>query len=228
MFFAYGSQNIFVVDILLQHPGQARTARCLSAHLPFGSISASQVGLLACAGVFLLACPAQAQSTATATEPTLIKGPPAPPAASVLSYWSALVRNTVQDALAPVYASVKDFVHPANAVRAWSVPTDAERSNPYALPYPQDFAPASVSEATSTSNFALQRSALPSSDAGVGTWLGPLRFRIPWLVAPDSVMHAMPTLSLAAYGSVHVDLMAASIGGRGGSSAAYGQLVYRF
>ncbi len=58
--------------------------------------------------------------------------------------------------------------------------------------------------------------------------LGPRRYAIPWLLAPDNAFHAMPTLPLANIGSMRVELTAASTGFRSGSGAIYGKVIYRF
>lgn len=229
MLFARGGQDIFAVDNIFLHPRLALAAHAFRAHCFLASTGNVRLVLLVGAVVLQAACPAFARGTDIAPTQAPVEAPPAARGTIFDGHWSDVVRSTVQNALAPVYVSVTELLRPAaNARLVWGSTARFESFGPDATRYWRDFAEAFGYRDANTSGFALQRAAFSPDQTGVGAWLNPRRFRIPWLLAPESVMHAMPTLSMATFGSFHADLMAASIGGRAGSSAVYGQLVYRF
>ncbi|SPE34559.1 exported hypothetical protein [Burkholderiales bacterium] len=207
------------MDILFSHLFLPAAAGTLPARVLPARARREFSCLFACAAVLLPACLAQAQGSAA--RPELVP--------AYLGYWPELIRSTVQDALAPVLSSVNDFLRPARSAEfGWGAPSHVERGSADAVQSWRDPGQAPGDPAANTNTLLLQRPALSLGYAGAGPGVGLMRFRIPWLVTPESAMRAVPTLSLASLGSLHMDLMAASIGGRSGASAAYCQLLYRF
>jgi hypothetical protein len=218
------------VDTSSSPPLPARAARLSRAGSLRGCACGGLRRLLVSAALLLASSWAHAQGAATQPGQTRSDAaPPEPGFAYDLGHWPGLIRSAFQDALAPVLSSLKDFVRPVrhdalgwgNTPPAERLPADAAR------PWP-DLGRATGEAAADSRAFALQPPTLSLGYAGVGPGVGLTRFRIPWLLTPESALRATPTLTLAGPGSLRMDLMAGSVGGRSGASAAFGMLVYRF
>ncbi len=73
-------------------------------------------------------------------------------------------------------------------------------------------------------SFAEQRPDLQDGATGESCVVRFINYRLPWLMTPETAVHALPTLSMGG-SAVRFDVMAGAIGGR---SAAFGQFVVRF
>jgi hypothetical protein len=138
-----------------------------------------------------------------------------------------------------------NLAHPARAQSDTTRPTI-----PMALATPSSFSPAplyawperfgdglagaadpealrAVAEAvtdTRVASFSEQRPDLQDGATGETCVVRFINYRLPWLVTPESAVHALPTVSMG--GNVlRFEFMAGAIGGR---SAAFGQFVMRF
>ena len=136
------------------------------------------------------------------------------------SSWGDRLRGAVQDKLAPIYESFTDLLRPAAANLTWGgtvhfdgVVAGADGGRPE---FSRAFA-AGESQGASA-----------AEDSYSPLMLNPRRFRVPWLVAPSNLFHAMPVMPLATIGPMHIDLVAASLGVNSGTSAALLQFAVRF
>jgi hypothetical protein len=214
----------------IQPSGQlpsAPPARRVRARPPIRFAAPIGPGLLGAALMLLVLHPVHAQGRASsATEP--VAAGASFPGAGLFSYWPSRIRDTFQDALAPLYAGVSDLLRPVRGIElAWGTPERAQRFGPDAARAWRDLAQISGYRVSAAGDFAPQHPTVSLGYLGAGTGVSLARYRIAWLITPELTMHAMPTLSLAAGGALRLDLMAGSIGGRSGTSAACFQLVYR-
>lgn len=185
--------------------------------------SACQLRIAALAASTLLLCSA---STLASAQPSQADGAHAPwgqPATMAPDdapmTLSARLRGVVQDKLGPLYDSVADLLRPASARLTWGGPVHFDGVVPTGGAERPDFT----------------RAFTPSESLGDTTeesfsplMLNPRRFRVPWLVAPNNLFHAMPVLPVATLGAVHIDLVGASLGTNSGTSAAYLEMGVRF
>jgi hypothetical protein len=136
------------------------------------------------------------------------------------SNWGDRLRGALHDKLAPIYGSFASLLRPAAANLTWGgtvhfdgVVPGADGGQPK---FSRAFAAGESQGASETEN-----SFSP-------LMLNPRRFRVPWLVAPSNLFHAMPVMPVAAIGPMHIDFVAATLGINSGTSAALVQFSVRF
>jgi len=78
---------------------------------------------------------------------------------------------------------------------------------------------------TRGNSFAEQRPDLQDGATGELSAVRFVRYRLPWLVTPETAVPGLPTLTMRSGDAVSFELMGGTMGGRSG---AYGQLVVRF
>jgi hypothetical protein len=205
------ARRIIVETALLPCPltprsGTARAAR--ATHLPAALL------LLA---ALVLAHPAHAQPAAASHAHRVKLAPAAPPPLLQPYTWPARFLDGVGTPVDPLYARIDEFLRRARAdLRGFGPAAD--------ISYPaRTGVPAAAEKLAS---FAEQRPDLQDGATGGSCVVRFINYRLPWLMTPESAVHALPTLSMGAAGAgLHFDVMAGAIGGR---SAAFGQFVLRF
>jgi hypothetical protein len=197
----------------------AAALRCATARL-------APLPLLAGIGSALALPPAGAHGGPADEPAPAITAPAAPLRPAWPGDWTNALRSTVEDALAPVYAGVGELLRPMrNLERLWSGTARLEPVDPPAARYWQAFAPLSADRFAAGST---RLDAVTSTGPGASLGMSLHHARLPWLVTPENATRAMAALSLAGSGPLHMELMAGNVGGWGGTSAAFVQLVYRF
>jgi len=221
------SKDIFAVDEIPPISGLATIAWHRQGGIFAVLVRFALPALLACLGLPQPAWPAAAQAAANGA-PSVEAWPQVAALAS-FGTWGRSLLGTVRDSLAPVYVNVSAYLHPgADARLVWGSTARLEGIGPLAARAWQDPAATFDNRDAGAATISLRRPVLSQDNAGAGFWLNPAHFHIPWLLAPESTLHAMTMLSPAMIGPVHLNLIGARIGGRAGTSALYGQLVYRF
>jgi hypothetical protein len=118
----------------------------------------------------------------------------------------------------PVYAGIDEFLRRVRAEerteRGHGLLADANERVRFEAP----------ASAQRLASFAEQRPDLQDGATGESCVVRFINYRLPWLMTPETAVHALPTLSMGG-AAVRFDVMAGAIGGR---SAAFGQFVVRF
>jgi len=140
--------------------------------------------------------------------------------AAASSNWSERLRGAMQDKLAPIYEGFADLLRPAAANLTWGGPVHFDG----VIPGPDGGRP-KFSRAFAAGE---PHGAGGTAESFSPLLLNPRRFRVPWLLAPGNVFHAMPVMPVATIGSVRIDFVAASLGINSGTSAALMQFTVRF
>ena len=212
------------------HPNATTTAGN-----PYGlgcACSARVVALLFLAVAFVFSPHrSHAQSGAAAVAQRLSLTPHAARAPLLPFVWPMRFADRKDLGPMPIFASIEDFLRRArDDVRSWSVAGNSARWFPSAKVFHRrdtsaSFAGDSTASEEKHNNVAERRPDLPEGATGDDNVIRLVHYRLPWLVTPDSAIHAMPTLSLRSGDAVRFEVMGGVIGGQSG---VYGQLVLRF
>lgn len=191
------------------------------------------VGLILLAGItgVVPAHRSHAQSGATAVAQRLSLTPKATRAPLLPFTWPLRFGDRTDLGSVPLYASIEDFLRRTrDDARGWSASGDPAkwfpatntgyRTNKSATPVGD-----SAASDEKHNSLAERRPDLPEGATGDDNVIRFVHYRLPWLVTPESAIHAMPTVSVRSGESVSFEVMGGVIGGRSG---AYGQLVLRF
>lgn len=200
-------------------------ARCGAAACP-------ALAILVAAGLALAATrPVHAQDAAPALGQRM--GLVVPVARGVLfdSDWPARAADRLARAGVPVFARIGEFLR-ASRTEGYAWDDAAPVPSPHAAAAGASGASFAARDGDGPASdgivrgpsLAEQRPDLQDGETGQSTVIRFISYRLPWLLTPESAVHALPTLTLG--GAIaRFDLMAGAMGGRSG---AYGEFVLHF
>lgn len=186
--------------------------------------------LLAIALVFF-AHRSHAQSGAAAVAQHFSLTPHATRAPLLPFIWPMRFGDRSDPGPAPLFASIEDFLRRArDDARNWTLTGDVARWLPGTnILHRRQTSATIAGDITSSdekhNNLAERRPDLPEGATGDDNAIRFVHYRLPWLVTPESAIHAMPTLSVRSGDAVSFEVMGGVIGGQSG---VYGQFVLRF
>lgn len=213
------------------HPFAASAASNPSARRRRSPARIATLILLAGIAGVISAQHSRAQAGSTAVAQRLSLTPKAARAALLPFTWPMRFVDRMDPGPAPLYASIEDFLRRTRGdARNRSVAGDTAMWPPAANTGHTTYKSATPVAGSAVSDdkrndLAERRPDLPDGATGEDNAIRFVRYRLPWLVTPESAIHAMPTLSVRSGDAVSFEVMGGVIGGRSG---AYGQLVFRF
>jgi len=230
--FTICSWILFAVERLFRHPCVALLAagnpELYGCRLPARIVALILLLALACV---LASQRGNAQGAATTVAQRLSLAAHTTRAPLLPFIWPLRFGDRTDPGPVPLYASIGDFLRRTRedartgsvaGDAAWPTSTVSANYRRYASAKPVENAADSEAKHNSAAEL---RPDLPEGETGDDNVIRFVHYRLPWLVTPETAIHAMPTVSVRSGETVSFEVTGGVFGGRSG---AYGQLVLRF